>query len=349
MNKLSIILISILFFSCKNANHSEQKRNHNGIKTSQSRGKATSFNKVYSSKLDTIEGIFSSASKSGIIYTRPFNWESGESMEGALYINKLQSKTSEKLLDSIDVYGCYSDALNNSSFIIAAGHTIFKYDVNTGKKDKFYDTGTRKPIQAMKLSPDKQTICLINWDLDKNKVDLCLISNKGHIKFQKTWGMEQVHGEDEGLNCSISWIGGNVIFHLDDFLYMLNNNDKKISVISSNLAFNNTYQISVDSSKIIFFEGNTDESILRYYDINRKRLDLAFFNLKRKLLKLNDTTSLTSSTINDKTVAFLEEDSMIYQLRDQTWQRVKSLQFFENPSLSISKYKSGPRQFMIVN
>ena len=343
------LLLSLLYFSCQNTKPSKENEEN---KVSETQIKKHELIRINKTRSDTVYGLFSSAHKRKLIYIKPFTWDSNEGSEGALYLKNFENLTNKKLLDSVDTYGCFTDILNESSFLISSHNILYRYSVDENDKRVFFDDKNIKEyIKAIKLSPDKKNVAIVTWDISVNKINFSLldIATKKVI-YKRSWDNNFTDG-DEGAYSSIYWVGNDLVFNINNSLYTLNLKNQLIKKISSTLAFNTDYQFTCDSTKVVFFEtdSNTEKVSLKYYNIRTKKFVIITCNILQNPITLNDKINLKTGIIDNVRIVFLSIGSKKYKLNNESWQVVKDLYFFKDGYMTISELNNENKKIIKID
>ena len=333
------LFISIILFSCTGSNHPK-------VKTS-----LPSTNNQL--KVDSVEGLFSSASISKLIYIKPENWEGDEVTYGTLFMRDLKTGENKKVLDSIDAYKSYSSVLNNDSFIICSYHEIYCYSDRASKKTLIFKVPDGEYIEMMNLSPNKKTVAFLTSDIKENNIHASLYLynvDKRTIIYQKNFDYKTDEG-DEGISTSIKWINKNFAFNINNDLYLFDFDSKQASKITNSLAYSTVHQYAADSAILIYYQftGNQGSSSINYFDFKRKESGNALFNLSPDSLKLKVATSLSSPIIDGNIEIFLRQGKSVYQLNNRLWEKAKQEFLFKNSAYQFSNLEVGEKNYILVD
>lgn len=306
--------------------------------------------KNQATKTDTVEGMFSSASDTKLLYIKPDSWEPDEEVGGALLVRDIKSHYDKKILDSISAYQGYSEQLNQNDFIICSNKTIYQYGTDSDQKKVIYQTFKDEYIENFKLSQDKKTIAILTWVYKPKTVFRLYLLDLTTLKitYKNEWISNLGEGDDP--SGSIRWVNNSIGFNIDNNLYLLDLGTKQIQTITKDLAHNNGgYQYNADSATIVYFQytGDDGNSAIRYYDFKTNVSRIATFNLNPDSIKV-DNSNLPKSPTGKYSKIILENESRFYKFINQSWQNLKSPDIFVSNKYVLSNHKTGDKNYIVI-
>jgi hypothetical protein len=226
-------------------------------------GHKKAFSTVYSKSLinqfhrsgnDTIAGIFSSASKEGVVYAKPDSWGTDEVINGTLYLRDLKNRQDKKVLDSIDPYNPLSAKLGDKSFIVCSNKQVYNYNSQTSTKESLFTTSNHEFISGIAFNEIYNAISFITFKIDE-KIAIFYLYDiaKSKVVYKKNLPPSYTD-DDNGLASALKSVNKKVIFNTNGNLYIFDLESQKLVKVTNQLAFNTKYQFSVSTNKIIYLK-----------------------------------------------------------------------------------------------
>ncbi|RFZ85902.1 hypothetical protein DYU05_10045 [Mucilaginibacter terrenus] len=259
-----------------------------------------------------LKGRFISSNSDYILLVKADSVDEDEIVPGTVELFDLKSNMSTivKHFEGINAVDGFSYA--DSLFYLYYGNTLYEYNPKRKRLKPWLSYSNNTFIQDVDFDYTDSTVAVLTQ---------VIVSKLSKVELLKMPTKEVVYSRPIKLNSSnidnskakIFKRRQAVFFNTSNLLYHLSIKTNSLKVLSNHLAFNNHALFCADKSTLLYYNGNTDNSKLRAFDIN-KNIDEEVFNLTPSDLdQCNEFTSFLLADQPDKKSIYLLSGAKSYR------------------------------------